>query len=179
LISLRRYYITDSRAVGGCESLLRIVRQQLAAGVEMIQIREKHLAARELFELTKAVVSARGNLPAQILVNTRADIAAAGGADGVHLAANAPKQTLPGLLVGRSCHTLEEVARCGADFVTFGPVFESPGKGTPVGLAQLRAACALSVPVYALGGITWDNAVECLDAGAAGIAGIRIFQEQA
>ena len=176
---MRRYYITDSRSVGGLESLLSIVRQQLAAGVEMIQIREKLLTAQELFELTKAVVSARADLPAQILVNTRADIAVAAGADGVHLPANAPEQTLPGLLVGRSCHTLEEVARCGADFVTFGPVFESPGKGTPVGLAQLRAACALGVPVYALGGISWHNATECVNAGAAGIAGIRIFQEQA
>jgi thiamine-phosphate pyrophosphorylase len=176
---LRRYYITDSRSAGGLESLLRIIRQQLAVGVEMIQIREKLLTPRELFELTKAVVSARADLPAQILVNMRADIAVAAGADGVHLPANAPEQTLPGLLVGRSCHTLEEVARCGADFVTFGPGFESPGKGTPVGLAQLRAACALGVPVYALGGISWHNATECVNAGAAGIAGIRIFQEQA
>jgi thiamine-phosphate pyrophosphorylase len=165
--------------VGGLESLVSIVRHQLSDGVEMIQIREKHLAARELFELTKAVVSARGSLPARILVNTRADVAVAAGADGVHLPANAPRQTLPDLLVGRSCHTLEEVTHCGADFVTFGPVFESPGKGTPVGLTQLRAACSLGVPVYALGGISWENASDCMDAGAVGIAGIRIFQKRA
>lgn len=176
---MRRYYITDSRSVGGLQSLLEIVRRQLSAGVEMIQIREKHLTARELFELTKAVVSARGSLPARILVNTRADVAIAAGADGVHLPANAPRQTLPDLLVGRSCHTLEEITDCGADFVTFGPVFESPGKGTPVGLTQLRAACSFGMPVYALGGISWENAGECIDAGAAGIAGIRMFQEQA
>lgn len=157
---------------------MRIVRRQLANGVEMIQVREKHLATRELFELTRAIVRERSGGPTQILVNTRADVAVAAGADGVHLPGNAPKETLPGLLVGRSCHTLDEIARCHADFVTFGPVFASPGKGTPVGLAQLRAACALGLPVYALGGISWENASECVDAGAAGIAGIRIFQEQ-
>lgn len=143
----------------------------------MIQIREKHLEIRELFELTRAVVSARGSAPARILVNTRSDVALAAGADGVHLPASAPRQTLPGLLVGRSCHTLEEVARSGADFVTFGPVFASAGKGTPVGVPQLQAACALGVPVYALGGISRENASECFAAGAAGIAGIRMFQE--
>jgi Thiamine monophosphate synthase len=175
---LQRYYITDSRSVGGLEPLLRIVRRQLATGVEMIQIREKHLTVQGLFELTRAVVSARSSLPAKILVNARADVAVAAGADGVHLPATAPRETLPGLLVGRSCHTLEEIPCSGADFVTFGPVFASPGKGMPVGLAQLRAACAFGVPVYALGGISWENASECVDAGAAGIAGIRMFQEQ-
>jgi thiamine-phosphate pyrophosphorylase len=95
----------------------------------------------------------------------------------VHLPAKAPLHVLPGLLVARSCHTLDEVREAAADFVTFGPVFASPGKGIPVGLEALRTACSLRKTVYALGGVDWDNAASCMDAGATGIAGIRLFQE--
>jgi thiamine-phosphate pyrophosphorylase len=79
-------------------------------------------------------------------------------------------------LVARSCHSVEEVHAAGADFVTFGPVFASPGKGRPVGLEALAEACRAGVPVYALGGVNWDNAEACVKAGATGIAGIRLFQ---
>jgi thiamine-phosphate pyrophosphorylase len=85
--------------------------------------------------------------------------------------------TLSGLIVARSCHTLQEVAAAKADFVTFGPVFKSPDKSLPLGLERLKQACELGKPVYALGGINWENAAACLDAGAEGIAGIRLFQE--
>jgi thiamine-phosphate pyrophosphorylase len=81
------------------------------------------------------------------------------------------------LLVARSCHTEEDVHRAAADFVTFSPIFESPGKGKPVGLDELRRVCKMGVPVFALGGITRDNAPECIAAGAAGVAGIRLFME--
>ena len=115
--------------------------------------------------------------PVRILVNTRADVAKAAGADGVHLPASAPKETLQGLIVARACHTLEEVRTAKADLVTFGPVFESPGKGLPVGLAALKKACRGMVPVFALGGVNWENAADCMQAGAEGIAGIRLFQD--
>ncbi|MBV9301123.1 MAG: thiamine phosphate synthase [Acidobacteriaceae bacterium] len=179
---MKRYYITDRKAVGGFRPLLEIIRDQMHLGVDFIQIREKDITARELFEFTLAVLEVRDNelrkrLPIKILVNSRADVALATGADGVHLPANAPGQTLPGLVVFRSCHTLEEVKRSKADFITFGPVFETPGKGDAVGLEGLRAACRLGKPVYALGGVNWDNAAECLHAGAEGIAGIRLFQD--
>jgi len=121
----------------------------------------------------------RKHLPAKILVNSRADLALAIGADGVHLPSDAPQETLPGLLVFRSCHTLDEVRTSNADFVTFGPVFETPRKGGPLGLDTLKAACQLGKPVYALGGVNWDNAVDCMHAGAEGIAGIRLFQDPA
>jgi thiamine-phosphate pyrophosphorylase len=142
-----------------------------------VQIREKDLSARQLFELTQKVLVIRGTRSTKILVNSRADVALAAGADGVHLPAAAPQQTLPGLLVGRSCHTVEEVLSSRADLVTFGPTFDSPGKGYPTGLDALREACQSRIPVYALGGITWNNAGRCIEAGAAGIAGIRLFQE--
>lgn len=178
---MKRYYITDRKAVGGFRPLLEVIRDQMHLGVDYIQIREKDISARELFEFTLAVLECRAedrnHLPTKILVNSRADVALATGADGVHLPAQAPLLTLPGLVVARSCHTLQEVATAKADFITFGPIFESPGKDLPIGLERLRQACELGKPVYALGGINWENAGACLDAGAQGIAGIRLFQE--
>jgi thiamine-phosphate pyrophosphorylase len=178
---LRRYYITDRKAVGGFHPLLEIIRDQMHLGVDFIQIREKDITARELFEFTLAVLEVRDYhkkplVSTKILINSRADVALATGADGVHLPSDAPQQTLKGLIVARSCHTLEEVKGTKADFVCFGPVFDSPGKGSPTGLDLLKSACELGKPVYALGGVNWDNAAACLDAGAAGIAGIRLFQ---
>lgn len=170
-----RYFITDRKLCGGLPPLLNLIRTQIALGVEYIQIREKDLSARELFRFTSAVVEARGRAASKILVNERADIAFAAGADGVHLPSRAPRETLPGFIVARSCHTEQEVQRAKADFVTFSPIFESPGKGRPVGLDALRKACQSPLPVFALGGITWENASACLEAGAAGIAGIRLF----
>ncbi len=181
---MKRYYITDRKAVGGFRPLLEVIRDQMHLGVDFIQIREKDISARELFEFTLAVLEVRAAevrapLPAKILVNSRADVALATGADGVHLPADAPQQTLAGLLVARSCHTLEEVRAANADFVTFGPVFESPGKAPALGLEALSAACRMGTSVYALGGVNWENAAECFAAGAEGIAGIRMFQDPA
>lgn len=180
---MKRYYITNRKAIGGFRPLLDLIRDQMHLGVDYIQIRERDVSARELFEFTLAVVEARAAQlhdhpsPTKILLNTRADVALATGADGVHLPSNAPHQSLPGLVVARSCHTLEEVRTTTADFVTFGPVFHSPGKSAPVGIAALRAACLLEKPVFALGGVDWENAAQCMGAGAQGIAGIRLFQD--
>lgn len=178
---MKRYYITDRRAVGGFHPLLEVIRDQMHLGVDYIQIREKDISARELFEFTLAVLENRGDnrnyLPTKILVNSRADVAKATGADGVHLPADAPLQTLPGLIVARSCHTLNEVAAAKADFITFGPIFETPGKSSPTGIEMLRKACGLGRRVFALGGVNWENAAACMDAGAEGIAGIRLFQD--
>jgi thiamine-phosphate pyrophosphorylase len=179
---LKRYYITDRKAVGGFRPLLEIIRDQMHLGVDYIQIREKDITARELFEFTLAVIEVRDHemrkrLAPKILINSRADIAMATGADGVHLPAGAPEQTLAGLIVARSCHAVEEIRRTRADLVTFGPVFESPGKGPARGLEALKGACRLGKPVFALGGVNWDNAAECMHVGAEGIAGVRLFQE--
>jgi thiamine-phosphate pyrophosphorylase len=179
---MKRYYITNRKSVGGFRPLLEIIRDQLHLGVDLIQIREKDLSARELFEFTLTVLEVRATeihrrSPAKILVNSRLDVAVATGADGVHLPADAPDVTLPGLLIGRSCHTLAQVKDARADFVTYGPVFETPGKGSPVGLDALKAACKLGKPVYALGGVDWDNAENCMAVGCVGVAGIRLFQD--
>ncbi len=179
---MKRYYITDRKSAGGFRPLLEIIRDQLRFAVDYIQIREKDLSARELFEFTLAVLEVRARefprpSTTKILLNSRADVVLATGADGVHLPSAAPKETPPGMLIARSCHTVEEVRNSRADFVTFSPIFESPGKGEPLGLAALKAACKTGVPVFALGGVTWENARDCVDAGAQGIAGIRLFQD--
>ncbi len=179
---MKRYYITDRKAVGGFRPLLDVIRDQMHLGVDLIQIREKDLAARELFNFTLAVLEVRAreinpHAHPKILINSRSDVARATGADGVHLPSTAPRETLPGLLVGRSCHTVEEIRQVSADFVTFGPVFPSPGKGPATGLPLLAEACRTAQTVYALGGITWENAADCMKAGATGIAGIRLFQQ--
>ncbi len=173
---MKKYYITDRKSVGGFRALLEVIRDQFSLGVDMVQIREKDLPVRELLEFTLAVLEARGAQAAKILVNTRADVALAARADGVHLPASAPREVPEGLLVGRSCHTLDEVKTARADFVTLSPIFESPGKGKAIGLDALRSASKLGPPVYALGGVTWESAESCIQAGAVGIAGIRLFQ---
>lgn len=180
---MKRYYITDRKQLGGAEALIRNIASQSDA-VDLIQIREKDLSARVLFELVARAVAVRGR--AKILVNGRTDIAIAAGADGIHLPSGSIAPFLlrqivsRGFLIGVSCHSTEEVQRAereGADFVVFGPVFETPGKREPLGLNALTAACStVRIPVFALGGIDETNAADCVHRGAAGIAGIRMFQ---
>lgn len=186
---MRRYYITDRRAVGGSEPLLANIGRMASVGVEMIQIREKDLPDRELLDLVRRAVEITAPHGVRVLVNGRPDIALAGGAHGVHLPSGsiAParwRNALPAPLIwGVSCHGLDEVRRAereGADFVVFGPVFPTASKlgyGPPQGVERLReVTLSVRVPVYALGGITEANAAGCIEAGAAGIAGISLFQ---
>lgn len=174
---MKRYCITDS---------LEVARRAALAGVEMVQIRAKEISGRALWELVRGAVALPG---AKVLVNTRTDVALACGAQGVHLPAGsiAPRKIREiapaGFLIGVSCHTVEELRaaeREGADFAVFGPVFISPTKTVaPIGLDALRKATAsVALPVYALGGVTADNAQQCIDAGAAGIAGISLFDSR-
>jgi thiamine-phosphate pyrophosphorylase len=155
-----------------------------AAGIGAVQLREKDLDDRDLYDLARL---ARTVLPppTRLLVNGRLDVALAAGADGVHLPADGvPVRALRArfgreVLIGRSTHTLEEVERArdeGADYVTFGPVFATPGKGPPVGLEALARAATAGVPVLALGGVTLERLEDLAAAGAAGVAAIRLFQ---
>lgn len=179
-------YVTDSQTLA-TESLLDAISRNLELGVTWIQIREKNLSARALFELVEAALVLPNPHRSKIIVNTRADVAMAAGAAGVHLPSGSPPARFwrrPGFLVGVSCHSVEEARNAeteGADYVLFGPVFaprSKPASLEPRGLEGLkRAAAALKIPVLALGGVTRENSAACISAGAAGVAGISVFQE--
>jgi len=178
--------ITDRRGLTG--GLIDNVRALLDAGIDLLQLREKDLEARELYDLARAIRSLPNPSGAKLVVNARADVALAAGFDGVHLPADSPSPELfrrisERFVIGVSCHSADEAVRAaeeGADYVVFGPVFETASKrafGPPQGLARLEEVCrAANIPVLALGGITESNAGDCLRAGAAGLAGISIFQ---
>jgi thiamine-phosphate pyrophosphorylase len=172
---------------GGGDAALGWFAALAAAGVDALQLREKRLDDLSLWQLARR---ARAALPppAVLLVNGRADLALAAGADGVHLPADGvPAGAVrarfgSGLLIGVSTHRPEEVERArrdGADYVVFGPVYPTPAKagfGKPAGPRALARAAALGIPVYALGGVTLERFAEVAAAGAAGVAGIRLFQ---
>jgi thiamine-phosphate pyrophosphorylase len=200
------YYITDRLQFPGNEEarrrrLLETIAQAARYGVDFIQLRERDLSAASLEELAREAVAVLNELRAEnkkpktaLLINSRTDVAIACGADGVHLRSNdlSPVEVrkiwtqcagaLACVTVGISCHTPSEVADAaaqGADFAVFGPVFEKKDlpENHPTSLADLRLACRKKIPVLALGGVTVENAGACLQAGAAGVAGIRLFQE--
>jgi thiamine-phosphate pyrophosphorylase len=192
-------YVTDRKALPGTpEAQMRLLRKRIEgaarAGVDWVQIREKDLEARVLLTLVqeaKHLVSARS----RIVVNDRLDVAIAAGADGVHLGERSLRvvdakrlveahQTAREFSVGVSTHSVEavqEAEESGADYAIFGPIFATPSKlayGLPQGVAKLREACrSVKMPVMAIGGITGENAQQCVSAGAAGIAAIRLFQD--
>lgn len=166
------------------EDWLRALASEGVGDLGAVQIREKDLEDRPLWDLTRRARTALPP-PACLLVNGRLDVALAAGADGVHLPSDGvPIGPLrerfgPGVLIGRSAHRIEEVERArdeGADYVTFGPVYATPGKGPPVGLAELERASKTGLPVYALGGVTLPRFGELARAGVAGVAAIRLFQ---
>ena len=185
-------YITDRRQLRSV-SLAAVIRETVRAGVDIVQVREKDLTSRELIALVEEALSASrepGMGGARLVVNDRVDVALAGGADGAHLAAHSmPVQVVRrfvprAFVIGVSCHSLAEAMAAesgGADYLVLGPVFQTPSKlgyGPPLGLDKLRNITSrIRIPVLALGGITVDRIRPCLEAGASGIAGIRIFQD--
>jgi thiamine-phosphate pyrophosphorylase len=205
-MALRLYYITDRHLFSGDAAeqerqLLAKISECAAAGVDLVQLREKDLSTRALEELAGKAMAALGSSDTRLLINSRTDVALACGAHGMHLPANdlaasevravfaragsgSPIVYVP--IIGMSAHSLAEVASAeahGADFAVFGPVFEKSGTANRDGLNQLRQMCHRSesaqppMPVLALGGITLENTRQCIEAGAAGIAAIRLFQQ--
>jgi thiamine-phosphate pyrophosphorylase len=195
-------YITDRSQFAGTASekekrLVAKIAECAAAGVNFIQLREKDLSPRELESLaSRAVAAVPAGSAARVLINSRADVVLASGGHGVHLPANdLPASEVRTILmragmtspiIGVSAHSAAETAAAeahGADFAVFAPVFEKDGQPNPQGLEDLQRACrrpridGTPMPVLALGGITLENARQCFAAGAAGIAAIRLFQQ--
>jgi len=205
------YYITDRMQLGADETtrrerLLRRIGDAAAAGLDYVQLRERDLTTRDLERLAAQAMAAVRGSRAQLLINSRVDVALAAGAHGVHLrstdiAASEARATwaksagTTQCVIGVSCHSLADVLSAeahGADFAVFGPVFGKQGSSQPpVGVEaiagvvrrggpvdnKVEAGQPLRMPVIALGGITPENAAHCIQAGAAGIAGIRLFQQ--
>jgi thiamine-phosphate pyrophosphorylase len=193
-------YVTDGKSLPTGDRTADVLTQickAITAGADWVQIRERDLPARDLLSLTRRALGEVRSRTAdvEIILNDRVDVALAAGAAGVHLggqslpvgdvlrwcrAGNAPRNWL----VGASCHSLDEAReaeRAGASYIFFGPVFDTPSKrafGPPQGVEKLAEVCrALEIRVIAIGGVNEGNGVECLRAGAAGVAAIRLFQQ--
>lgn len=189
-----------------CDALVALAGEWAASGVDYIQIREKALPSRALealagriVEVVRAASAKKPSPGTRVLVSGRADIALAVGADGVHLPASGaltPGEVAalfaaagqPPPVISVSCHSVREIEAArdaGATLALFAPVFgkilshaESTRSLPGLGVGELTKACraAGSMPVFALGGVTRENAASCIEAGAAGVAGIRLFQ---
>ena len=193
-----RYAITGGQEIDAAEACVAGARRWAEMGLEFVQLREKQMDAGEMVRVATAMVAVfreQGGRT-KLLVNGRADVAVAAGADGVHLRSQPGELTAEQVrrvfaaagagvpMVSVSCHTLEDVRRAaggGVDLILFGPVFEKRVAGRVVvegvGMEALRETCAVAggVGVLALGGVTEGNAGFCVEAGAAGVAGIRLF----
>ena len=169
-----------------------MVQAAVDAEIPLFQLREKSLPARVLYELTVGAVEITRGSKTRLLINDRSDIARAAGADGVHLTAHSLPAGIvrtiygPEFLIGVSTHSLreaEEARKTGADFVVFGPVFETESKrgfGEPQGVNKLREVTRAlgEFSVVAIGGITLENVAGCFAAGASGIAAIRLLNDE-
>lgn len=186
----RLYLITDRNQTHG-RPLIDVVKSALDGGVRLIQLREKDLSGKELFCLAKELRELTNRYNAKFIINDRVDIALAVGADGVHLGRQSvsvrdarrafeTSSLIPhssSFFVGVSTHSLEEALQAesdGADFITFGPIYFTSSKavyGQPVGIDKLKeVAKAVSIPIFALGGIKRDSIDEVLNTGAYGVA---------
>jgi thiamine-phosphate pyrophosphorylase len=160
----------------------------VTAGIEIVQIREKRLPSRLLFELVRHASELTSGSSTRLLVNERFDIAIAAGADGVHLTSTSVpleqvRASVPTeFIIGVSSHSSAEVVAAkdaGADYAMLGPIFETPGKVDPLGLGELERVCrsVAEFPVVAVGGIDASNETAVFAAGAAGVAAIRYLND--
>lgn len=173
--------VTDRSQVAG--TLEDAVETCLGAGLKAVQLREKDLAARDLLSLAQRLRESTRRHGARLLINDRADVALAVGADGVQRTGTSLPVSVvrsispPGFLIGASVHSAAEARAVepeGADFLLFGPVYDTPSKrpyGPPQGVAALeRVATAVRLPVFAVGGVTPARVAEVVRAGAVGVA---------
>ena len=182
-VDFRLYLITDRRLFAEIASLLRAIEEALKGGVKAVQLREKDLGTRQLLQLAYETRGLTSKYGAKLFINDRVDIALAVDADGVHLGGDsmpafaARKAAGEAMLIGVSAHSIEEARKAeeeGADFITLGPIFETPSKikfGHPLGPGLLREVREkISIPVFAIGGINKERAGSVLESGTTGIA---------
>jgi thiamine-phosphate pyrophosphorylase len=184
LDELRLCLVTDRTQTRG-RDLVTVVADCLAAGLPAVQVREKDLGAADLASLCRHLAVPAREAGALLVVNDRVDVALAVGAGAVQRThTSLPVDDIRAiagrrLRVGASVHSLEDAVdaeRRGADWVTYGPVYDTPSKrpyGAPQGLERLAAvARGLRIPVVAIGGITPERVKEVREAGARGVATI-------
>jgi thiamine-phosphate pyrophosphorylase len=177
------YVITDRKLFSAQCALYFAIENVLDAGANVIQLREKDLPVRELFDMAVWMRELTTEYGAKLIVNDRVDVALAVKADGVHLGRSSmPVQAVrkiahDTLMIGVSTHSVDEAVaaeRDGADFITLGPIFPTPSKlqyGDPLGVDIIREAGKhVSIPVFAIGGIKPDRVREVREAGADGVA---------
>jgi len=178
------YLVTDRHQTGG-RDLVEVLGQVVAAGAPAIQLREKFLDTVEMYGLAERLLAMTRQAGSVLLINDRADVAMALGADGVHLTRKSlpPREVRslvgPRMLIGISCHGLEDVREAvdgGVDFVVLGPIYATPSKapyGPPLASGILREARRICpLPILAIGGITAGRVAEVVGAGADGVAAI-------
>jgi thiamine-phosphate pyrophosphorylase len=180
-VDFRLYLITDRKVA--TKPLSEAVRLALEGGVKAVQLREKDLPVRELLGLARELRSITREYGAKLIINDRVDVAMIVGADGVHLGhTSMPVEAVRkivgrDMLIGVSTHNMDEAKAAqagGADFITFGPIFETPSKvnyGKPVGVDAIkRLKSGVNIQIFALGGINSGVIGNILDAGAHGIS---------
>ncbi len=180
-VGFQLYLVTDRRQTGG-RRLVEVVEECLAAGLRAVQLREKDLTDAEFLALARLLRDLTRRVGARLFINGRLDAALAVGADGLQRGHDAPpmpvlRSRAPGLTIGVSVHSVDEARaaeRDGADFIVFGPVYDTPSKrpyGPPQGVDALaNVVNAVAVPVFAIGGITAERVAEVRGAGAHGVA---------
>src|SRR5271157_4017295 len=182
-MDFKLYLITDRKLFQSEDAFLGALEDALKAGVTAVQLREKDLPTRELLAIAYRMRALTMHYHAKFFINDRADIALCAGADGVHLGqASMPvfavrKIAGDRLLIGVSTHSLEEARLAekeGADFITFGPLYQTSSKlkyGAPVGLEAMKKVTEeIAIPVFGIGGIKRDTIKAVMHSGARGIA---------
>ncbi len=184
----RLFAISNSRDMARPEKQVPELVGKITAHLPAcFQLREKSFSAKALYDLALSVAACFQDNRSLFFVNERFDIALATQSHGVHLPENSSplknvRKSAPNLIIGKSTHSIEAALAAqaeGADYLFFGPVFETPLKkryGPPMGLDKLESFCRnVSLPVFAIGGITPGNTRQCLEHGAYGVAAMSIF----
>mgnify|MGYP001073912997 CR=1 FL=1 len=182
-MDFKLYLITNRKLFTNHESLIMAVEDALKGGLKAVQLREKELGTRDMLNMAYRLRELTKTYNSKMFINDRLDIALAVEADGVHLGqksipAHAVRKIVQDrLLIGVSTHSLDEAVdaeKGGADFITLGPLYETPSKlkyGEPIGIDAVREVKAkISIPLFGIGGVKLDKVREVMDAGADGVA---------